>query len=99
MADIEYTDEQKAIITDTAAHTDMLIIAGAGSGKTFTMTHRISRLIRQDNVAPQKILGLTFTKKAANELGDRVTYIVCGEASSNHPGDNIDNAYQKLKNY
>ncbi|MBQ9687591.1 MAG: ATP-dependent helicase [Aeriscardovia sp.] len=98
MADIEYTDEQKAIITDTAAHTDMLIIAGAGSGKTFTMTHRISRLIRQDNVAPQKILGLTFTKKAANELGDRVTSIVCGEESSNHPGDNIDNAYQKLKN-
>ena len=49
-----------------------IIVAGAGTGKTTTMAARISWLIATGEVNPEKILGLTFTKKAATELASRV---------------------------
>lgn len=54
----------------------LLILAGAGSGKTSTMTYRIAHLIAERNVSPLNILGLSFTNKAANELKERVTRLV-----------------------
>jgi DNA helicase-2/ATP-dependent DNA helicase PcrA len=59
---------------EAATHVDgpLLILAGAGSGKTNTMTHRIAYLISEKNIAANRILGLSFTNKAANELKDRV---------------------------
>lgn len=71
MAAIKLTDEQKSIIEDPDTTSDTLIIAGAGSGKTFTMTNRIIELIHK-GVRPDQILGLTFTKKATAELNQRV---------------------------
>ncbi len=71
MSTITLTDEQKSIIHDPDMTSDTLIIAGAGSGKTFTMTNRIIELIRR-GVRPDQILGLTFTKKATAELNQRV---------------------------
>ncbi|QTE30011.1 ATP-dependent helicase [Pengzhenrongella sicca] len=50
----------------------MLVVAGAGSGKTETMAARVVWLIANGLVAPEQVLGLTFTRKAAGELGDRV---------------------------
>lgn len=58
----------------------LLILAGAGSGKTSTMTYRIAHLIADRHVSAENILGLSFTNKAATELKDRVKRLVIEQA-------------------
>lgn len=66
----EFNTEQKEAITYGAG--PLLIIAGAGTGKTTVVTERIKYLIASNTVKPQEILALTFTEKASREMEERV---------------------------
>src|SRR5689334_22503025 len=64
------TPEQAAVIESPLA--PAVVIAGAGSGKTETMAARVVWLVANRQVRPDEVLGLTFTRKAAAELGKRI---------------------------
>ena len=60
----------------------LLVVAGAGSGKTKALTHRIANLIENNNTDPYNILAVTFTNKAAKEMTERLEIILAKELSN-----------------
>ena len=83
MVNLEYLKNLNEAQTEAVTHLDgpLLIVAGAGSGKTKVLTSRIAHIIAEKKAYPNQILSVTFTNKAAKEMQSRVSKILGASAT------------------
>ena len=84
MVNLEYLKDLNEAQSEAVTHLEgpLLIVAGAGSGKTKVLTSRIAHIINEKKAYPNQILAVTFTNKAAKEMQDRVSKILGKSATS-----------------
>ena len=102
MINREYLNNLNEAQKEAVMHLDgpLLVIAGAGSGKTKALTHRIANLIQFHEINTKNILAVTFTNKAAKEMKERIEIILAKALCREHYPDqlwsNIGTAQQNL---
>lgn len=84
MNDIQFLDQLNESQREAVLHVDgpLMVIAGAGSGKTRVLTYRLAFILSQGLADPQELLALTFTNKAAKEMRERISRLIGPEAKS-----------------
>ena len=89
--------EQKTAVLTTEG--PLLILAGAGSGKTRVLTHRVAHLVLDLDVPPENVLAITFTNKATREMRDRISRLIGRDANLVHVGTFHRTCLDMLRSY
>ena len=79
-------NENQRAAAEANVNAPLLVVAGAGSGKTMTMIRRIENIVRTSGCKPHEVLAITFTRNACDEMRERLAAISPTSAGASHKG-------------